>query len=733
MKVLKFGGSSVADATAISRSLDIIETSARAGTTVVISSAIKGCTDTLIRIGELCAARDILWKKVAAELLEKHFSIIRRLFSGEEDEAVRKKVEELFSELQSLGENVFAQGAINDALSRRFQTFGELFSTTIIAAKLSGEGWESLWLDSRNLVRKKGGELDETLTYSNIAAALSESARIFVAPGFVARDEMGLPTTLGRGGSDYSAAIFAAAAKADALEIWTDVPGMMTANPKVVSRARTITTLSYAAAMELAAHGAKVLYAPTVVPAMKAGIAFSIRNTFDPANPGTVISSAVSEVPVWKGVTSEDMGDGTARVVLVGEKTEGLPTTAHRILRALEDSGIKALGPVETSSDSCYVPVRLNVADNAVAAIHREFFEDKAPAVTDIFIAGWGSVARSLVELISANGERIARSSGRRIRISGVSDSRRFFVDLRGTEPALVGKRLDEEGRCAADGAFVAEILAAAPRHSVFVDCTDSLDLFEQYTALFDKGVNIVTSNRRSIAVPYVKYAAMKVSAAENGCTFRYDTTVGTALPILESVAGSANCSDAILSIEAVLSCTMNNILTSYDGSESLATLLRRAQDSGLTERDPRTDLGGRDALRKLLIIAREAGMPLEEEDVEIVPVLGKEYFECGLDEFYERLEDAEPEFVKREAELDMMGRRQRFVASLRRDPSARCGFKAGISMQPVGVDSPFYWISGTENVTVIRSENSAPLVIRGAGEGAREAASGVLNDILKR
>ena len=224
-----------------------------------------------------------------------------------------------------------------------------------------------------------------------------------------------------------------------------------------------------------------------------------------------------------------------------------------------------------------------------------------------------------------------------------------------------------------------------------------------------------------------------QAEARENGCSFRYDTTVGNAIPILEYLAGGANCCDTIESIEAVVSCTLNYVITGYDGprTDTLSTLLRKAQDVGLTEKDPRTDLGGRDVLRKLLILAREAGVPLEEGDVKITPLLPEDFFGCSLDEFYRKLSDYEPRFIEREEELDNMGRRQRFVASLTRDPSARLGYRAEISMRLVGEESPFYHISGTENVVIVRSEHTAPLVIKGAGEGVRLAATGIIRDIL--
>ena len=305
-------------------------------------------------------------------------------------------------------------------------------------------------------------------------------------------------------------------------------------------------------------------------------------------------------------------------------------------------------------------------------------------------------------------------------------------MDLRGIKPEEAEKRL-EAGENAAEGAFIDAVLACAPRGAVFVDCTNDDQLHHRYAELFRGGLSIVTSNRRSLALPFVQYAALKAEARQNGAFFRYDTTVGNSLPILESIASDANCSDGIEAIEAVVSCTLNYIITGYDGAlrDSLATLLRRAQDEGLTERDPRTDLGGQDVLRKLLILAREAGVPLEADDVEITPMLGPEFFGCPLEEFYRKLAEYEPQFIAREAELDAAGQRQRFVASLRRDTAAPHGYRAEIKMQRVGPESPFYWISGTENVTVVRSEYSAPLVIKGAGEGVRLAATGIIKDIL--
>ena len=526
-----------------------------------------------------------------------------------------------------------------------------------------------------------------------------------MAPGFIASGPDGSVTTLGRGGSDYSASLFAAAVDALDLQIWTDVPGIMTTNPKVVSSARTIPEISYNAAFDMASYGAKVLYAPAVAPAREKGIAINIRNTFDPSNPGTIICSRNPGIGEWKGVASiDDLSAGTTCVCLTGEGPVSAGAAVRRIGTALREAGIKPLDEVRCIDGTNFLlTVRTNVARSTVAAVHREFFEERALSSINVYVAGNGAVGKALKDIVDACGGRFP-SAGKRLIIKDISS----------------------------DHGFADKVLREARSRSVFVDCTDSTEIWRKFIPLFNAGINVVSSNRRSLAIPYVDYAAVKAAAAENGCFFRYDTTVGNALPILQSISDGANCGDGVTLIEAVVSCTLNYIITGYDGtrSESFATLLRKAQADGLTEQDPRTDLGGRDALRKLLILSREAGVPLEEKDVEIVPMLGPEYFSGSIEEFYSRLDRDEDKFIRREDELDALGMRQRFVATLRRNPDGT--FKADIKMRLVGIDSPFYWISGTENVTIIHSSEAYPLVIKGSGEGARLAASGIIRNILQ-
>ena len=687
MIVLKFGGSSVENATAMSRVLDIVEAAAARDRVVLVCSAIRGCTDALLEIGRVEDPEHLL-----EDLQRRHIKIIHRLFTGPDRELAIVDCKDTFTEIR--------------CIPRTIEQYGEILSTRILARKLHCEGYKTVWLDSRELVRTLPGstQADQEPTYAAIQKVVeaNPAAQIFVAQGFIAKDPAGEPTTLGRGGSDYSASLYAAALDASDLQIWTDVPGILTANPKDVPAAVSIPSISYRAAFDLASYGAKVLYAPAVGPAREKGIAIRILNTFDPSHPGTVISASESEIPEYKGVTSTGGEDPV--VALVSEGPVSAEGTVRRISGALLEAGIKPSGEIRTEGSNFLVPVRGRVCRSAVAAIHREFFEKRALTTIDVYVAGAGAVGMALKDILSACGG-VFPAAGKRINLVEISSAHDF-----------------------AD-----HVLQTARSRSVFVECTDSKDIWRRFIPLLNAGINIVSSNRRSLAIPYADYAAIRAAAAENGCFFRYDTTVGNALPVLQSVSAGMIAGGSITGIEAVVSCTLNNLFASYhgDGTESFASILRRSQEAGLTEKDPRTDLAGRDALRKLLILAREAGVPLEASDVRITPLLPEEFFGGSLDDFYTRLEAIEPQMAAQEESLRQRGLRRRFVASLQADPSAPGGFRASISMREVGIESPYYWIDGTQNVTVIHSSDAYPLVIKGSGEGARLAATGILKDIL--
>ena len=700
IRVLKFGGSSVASATAISRVLDIIDALGREGRSVVVASAVSGCTDALLALSAAPAAER---PSLAGPLRQRHLDIVRRLFTGAERQAATEEVCRLFTEMLAAPEDTIV-------------TYGELLSTAILARKLACDGWRAQWLDARKLIVK--GDIPET--YARLQQAFTGTdAQVCILPGFIAGTPEGGVTTLGRGGSDYTAALAAAALQADSLQIWTDVPGIMTANPKQVGAARTLPVLSYRSALEMAGHGAKVLYAPTVAPAMEKGIAIEIRNTFEPNGRYTVITE-VQDASAWIGLASQG-----EELFLIGAPSADPSGAVQKVEAVLKEQGIAARSIVPEGTH-LKVSVRESVLQPALRALHRAFFERQALSEIPLFIAGYGSVGKALVEMVGRTAATVAARTGKVLRIAGLANSRRCVIDLAGIVPSEAGERLFTGGSTD----FIGAVCAVAPKGSLFVDCTDSETLYRRYPELFAAGIGIVSSNRRSFAVPFVEYAALQAASRENGVPFRYETTVGASLPILESIARGANSCDEILSIEAVVSCTLNQILSAYGSGVSFASLVRAAQESGLTEPDPRLDLGGRDVLRKLLILSREAGVPLEEADVTIEPLLPPELFQVPLDAFYRGLEALEPRFSALAEEAARRGCRNRFVATLRRTET---GYSARISLEAVPETHPAYHLRGTENAIIVRSTfHPSPLVIQGPGEGAPQAASSILNDILR-
>ncbi len=819
MQVLKFGGTSVANANSMSQVIDIVIKAVDRDRTILVVSAISGCTDTLIRIGNLASQRDESYKELINGLQERHHEIIRQLLPVEKQDESKEVCDGLFDSLRSITQGVYLLGELSPASLDAIQSFGELWSTKILATKLASIGIATKWVDSRQIVRTiaKGDknivDIQKTYYRVNEMVESNEITQLFVVPGFVASDKQGRTTTLGRGGSDYTAALFAVGCKARILEIWTDVPGMMTSNPKVVPTARTISNISYKAALELSHFGAKVIYPPTIQPVVAEGIPIYVKNTFDPEAHGTLIEK---NPPRSKDkVIGISNSDNIALLSLEGSGMVGIPGFSSRLFETLSQNDINIILITQASSvhtmciavsekdaekakeaaDRCFayeislgklnplkvekgfsivclvgddvlnqtgatgkmlaalgrnsIPVRAtaqgsserNVSviissadtDAAIRTIHNEFFDRRSGKDINLFIAGFGTVGKALVDIIAKNRDKIAERTGRRLHVCGLSNSRRFILDKNGLDLSNIKEQLDN-GTSSADEAYFTQLATLSMENSVFVDCTASADIAFKYMNLFKKGYSVVACNKITFSLPYKQYAALKEAAIEIGATLRYETTVGAALPILESISRSVHSGDEILRIEAVLSGTLNYIFSNYAGGEggTFAEVVKRAQDAGYTEPDPRLDLSGRDVLRKLLILSREAGVPLDEKDVQISPILGDEFFEGDVEAFYAKLAENEEVFAARYNEAASKGLRQRFVASLIKDDSSPLGYRAKTGLEAVSADHPLFSLNGTDNCAIIQTEfYPSPLVVQGAGAGAYQTASGVLNDII--
>lgn len=816
MQVLKFGGSSLANTENMSSVTEIVGKAVDRDRTILVCSAIAGCTDSLIEIGRRASRRDRSYVDVAEKLRQRHLAIVDTFLPQEKRGEIGAFCNEVMDSVLRIAQGVYLVGELTPVSLDAIQGSGEIMSSRILSTKLSSKGISTRWVDATTIVhvRREIGKsipLSEEI-YRDVWNMVESSpiVSLFVVPGFIASDERNCIATLGRGGSDLTASLLAVGSHARRLEIWTDVSGMMTANPSIVPAARSIKNISYRAALELSHFGAKVIYPPTIQPVVSERIPIYVRNTFCPDDDGTLIEEnpalcservlgisnsssvallslegsgmvgipgfssrlfdtlsrqeiniilitqassvhtmciAVAESDAEKARRASDatfayeislgklrplkVEKGFSIICLVGDETADQTGTTGRMLAALGRHSIPIRATAQGSSErNVSVVVRSEYEQDAVRYVHEEFFEQPREKTLNLFIAGFGTVGKTLVGMIAANGDRIAERTGKRLRVIGLSNSRKFCIDLHGLDLNSASELLDG-GEDASSEAYFASLASISLPNSIFVDCTASSDISYKYINLFRRGYSVVACNKITFSAPYAQYRAVTEAALGCSATLRYETTVGAALPILESISRSVHSGDEILEIEAVLSGTMNYIFSTYRGGDggTFAEVVRRAQDSGYTEPDPRLDLSGRDVLRKLLIMARVAGVGLDEEDVEQHPLLSREYFDGSVDDFYALLEKNEPMFAESYRESESRGMRQRFVARLRNVDGE---FHASVSRENVGPDHPFHSLCGTDNSFMMRSRfYPQPLVVNGAGAGACQTASGVLNDIL--
>ena len=784
MQVLKFGGTSVANAEAITRVVNIVGKALAKDRTIVVCSAIGGCTDTLIGIGRKASSGDESYKADMAALKLRHHDIIDGLFPPGYRQKTVDAVDALFAELEAITSGVFLLRELSPASLQSVESFGELFSTRIVTDKFLSLGTACRWIDSRKVVRTlEDGSVDTAITYAAVASAIEAhlQAELFIVPGFISSDAFGRTTTLGRGGSDYTASLFAVGIHARRVEIWTDVPGIMTANPKVVPTARTIPNISYRAAQELSHFGAKVIYPPTIQPVVAEGIPIYVKDTFNPEADGTLVEK--NPPRVREGVTGIAHSGGIALISLEGSGMVGVPGFTSRLFDALSREGINIILITQASSvhsmciaiaqadarkarkaaDSCFayeislgklnplkvetgfsivcvigddilghsgatgqmlaaldrhsIPVRAtaqgsserNISvivpssreDEAIRAIHHEFFDRFETKVVRLFIAGYGRVGKALVDMLRDNAASIERRSGTVLRVCGLANSRKFVIDTEGIDLTCAGELLAE----GSTGSYPDALCRISSENSIFVDCTADSEIGFRYQDLFHSGYSVVACNKIPFSGTYAQFRSLQDEAHKCGVALRYETTAGAALPVLVTLDRVVQSGDTLVRMDAVLSGTLNYLLDNYKGS-GFEALVEDARVKGYTEPDPSIDLSGRDVLRKILILSRQAGIPLEEYQVGLSPI---------------------PEDIaERYAKASEQGRKLRYVASV----DARG--HATVGLAEVGPESPLYNLKGTDNAIMITTgDYPSPMLIQGAGAGTRQTAGGLLNDIM--
>lgn len=804
MKVMKFGGTSVGSVDSILSVKRIVE--AQQEPVIVVVSALGGITDQLIRTGKMAVEGDPLYQKSFWEIAQRHEDMINAVIEdGKVRRALLAIVHDLLEELRSIYQGVYLIHDLSPKTLAAIVSYGERISSRIVAALVK----DAEWYDSRSFIKTevKGGKncLATELTNRLVKDNWQTIPKVSLVGGFISSDaESGEVTNLGRGGSDYTASIIAAVLDATVLEIWTDVDGFMTADPRVISTAYVIPELSYVEAMELCNFGAKVVYPPTIYPVCVKHIPILIKNTFNPEAPGSIIkdevktdsriikgissikgtslitvaglsmvgvigvnrriftcladngisvflvSQASSENSTSIGVRDEDAEEacrvlnaefakeiedgamypmraeqGLATVAIVGENMKHTPGIAGKLFNALGRSGISVIACAQGASETnISFVIEATHLRKALNVIHDSFFLSEYQ-VLNLFICGVGTVGGSLIEQIRHQQEKLMRELRLKLNVVGIASGHNAMFDRRGI--SLDNYR--EQLRDAAPSDIQRlhdEVIGMNIFNSVFVDCTASPDVAGLYRDFLDHNINVVAANKIAASGNYADYRELKKTAQLRGVKFLFETNVGAGLPIIRTINDLCNSGDRILRIEAVLSGTLNFIFNTISADVPFSRTVAMAQEEGYSEPDPRIDLSGKDVIRKLVILAREAGYEVSQEDVEVHPLLPQKLFEGTLDEFWKNLPSLDAEFEKRRQKLEQEHKAWRYVAKY-------ADGHACVSLEEFSKDHSFYVLEGSNNIVMLTTEryHKYPMLIQGYGAGASVTAAGVFADIM--
>ena len=809
MQVLKFGGTSVANAENIKKVKDILQLK-KGGKTVVIISALGGVTDELLKCGSLAANGESSYKESLQKITERHLTVVKELLPLNNQSSVLSFVMQQFNEVEDICNGIFLLNDFTDRTKDRILSYGELISSQIISSYLTSESLPNKWADARNLIQTdsqftRAAVLFEK-TQQNIQSFFSEEGEeLFIVPGFIASDEKGNTTTLGRGGSDYTAAIAGAALNASVVEIWTDVSGMMTADPRMVSNAKEIKQISYHEAMELSHFGAKVIYPPTIQPLMSKNIPVWIKNTFSPYDEGTLLHSNVyrngniitgissinkiallslegsgmvgipgfsrrlfealannsinvilitqasSEHSICVGVDEHfvakakdtidkafafEIEKGSVNpltietdlsiIALVGDKMKSHPGISGRMFSALGRNGVNVRAIAQGSSERNISAV-IATADikKALNVLHEEFFEVAYKQV-NLFIAGTGNVGGKLLAQLAQQQEYLQQNLRIQLRVVGLTNSRKMHFNDEGID-LKNWKGILEKSETADFESFVTRIHSKNLRNSVFVDVTATEKVANAYDKVFSKSISIVACNKIACSSPYSYYKKLKDLARDHNVSFLFETNVGASLPIIGTINDLLRSGDHVNKMEAVLSGTLNFVFNNYNGERSFAEVVRQAQNEGYTEPDPRLDLSGMDVMRKIMILAREAGEQLEMDDITNNSFMPESCMQGSVEDFYAEMERQEDYFKKLYAEAASQGKKLKFVASYENG-------KASVGLKHIDPAHDFYHLYGKDNIVLFYTNRyvDQPMVVKGAGAGAEVTASGVFADIIR-
>ena len=805
---MKFGGTSVGSVNSILNLKSIVEAAAANDKVIVVVSALGGITDKLIKTSQMAVEGNLAFNDEFQHIVTRHHELIYNIIGDEEKRTtLLQEVDKLLNELDNIYQGLALINNITSKSEATIVSYGERISSRIVTALIDG----AVRYNARQFIKTEvkhgknilSNEATEQLIHEQFDG---RNDRIVVVPGFISQDiESGDITNLGRGGSDYTAAIIAAALKADILEIWTDVDGFMTADPKVINNAYTINRLSYVEATELCNFGAKVVYPPTIYPVFKANIPIAIKNTFNPDGEGTIISAdSDSGGRLIKGISSIN---DTALLTVQGLGMVGIVGVNHRIFKTLADADISVFLVAQASSENstsiglrhvdaamaCEVlnkefakEISMGLMEPVTAAsdlstvaivgenmrhnpgiigklfqtlgrnginviacaqggqetnisfvikdkllrktlnvIHDSFFLSEYK-VLNLFICGVGTVGGSLIEQIASQRKKLMEEHSLKLNVVGIANSRHAIFDREGLDLTNYRQALADSPETNIRH-MRNEIIKMNIFNSVFVDCTANIDVASLYSDLLEHNISVVAANKIAASSDYATYSHLKHIARQRNIKFLFETNVGAGLPIINTINDLINSGDKILKIEAVLSGTLNFIFNMLSSEVPLSETVRLAQEKGYSEPDPRIDLSGKDVIRKLVILAREAGYAIEQSDVEANLFIPNELFEGSLENFWEQLPELDADFETERQKMETEKMRWRFIAKYQDG-------KGSVSLCKVNRHHPFYNLEGSNNIVLLTTERykEYPMLIKGYGAGAGVTAAGVFADIMR-
>jgi aspartokinase/homoserine dehydrogenase 1 len=811
MKVLKFGGTSVGSVQSIQTLLEILKEEVEAGEKpVVVLSAMSGVTNLLLAMAEAAAeGRD--FTEQLAELERRHFEVVKALLNVQHQNPAFTRLKIYFNQLEELLQGVMTLRELTPKTKDHILSFGERCSTLMIGKIAAQHFPGTVSVDAADLIKT-----DSSFGQAKVNTELSEllikgfyeenKENLVLVTGFIAANDAGQVTTLGRGGSDYTAAILGSALNAEEIQIWTDVNGMMTADPRMVKKAFSLPELTYTEAMELSYFGAKVIYPPTMIPAFLKRIPIVIKNTFEPTFEGTfirhnckpsnltikgissinnisilnvegsgmvgksgfsgrlfsmlareqisviLITQSSSEHSITFAVSPGDaekarhlieqefeleilakkleevpIEKDLAIIAIVGENMKQTPGVSGKLFHALGRNGINVRAIAQGSSEyNISVIISANDLAKALNAVHDGFFVQLTKTL-HAFCLGTGNIGQTLFKQLNAHTAYLQQNNGIQVKIAGISNTRQMVFNADGISLDSWQADLQASTKQADLAGFVATMKGMNLPNCVFIDNTASPKPVEFYEEVFNANISVVTCNKIGNSASYKQYKTFRNAAQQHGVDFFYETNVGAGLPIIRTLKDLMNSGDRVAKIEAILSGTISFIFNNFKGDANFHDIVKLAQKLGYTEPDPRDDLRGTDFMRKILILARDAGYQMEAADVVIESILPKACLEATtVDDFYAALKAEDAFFGKLKADAETSGKVLRYIGKLEDG-------KAAISLQMVDESHPFFTLSGSDNVISFTTDRykERPLVVKGPGAGAEVTAAGVFADLI--